>query len=82
MDNFVAIDFETANFAQSSVCSVGLVIVKDGEIVDNYYSLIRPIPNYYNERCSSVNGLCCLEPQHLRDEFREDIKKQKALYKE
>ena len=43
MDNFVAIDFETANFAQSSVCSVGLVIVKDGEIVDNYYSLIRPI---------------------------------------
>ncbi len=26
MDNFVAIDFETANFAQSSVCSVGLVI--------------------------------------------------------
>ena len=50
MDNFVAIDFETANFAQSSVCSVGLVIVKDGEIVDNYYSLIRPIPNYYNAR--------------------------------
>ena len=57
MDNFVAIDFETANFAQSSVCSVGLVIVKDGEIVDNYYSLIRPIPNYYNARCSEVNGL-------------------------
>lgn len=57
MDNFVAIDFETANFAQSSVCSVGLVIVKDGEIVDNYYSLIRPVPNYYNARCSEVNGL-------------------------
>ena len=53
----MAIDFETANFAQSSVCSVGLVIVKDGEIVDNYYSLIRPIPNYYNARCSEVNGL-------------------------
>lgn len=57
MDNFVAIDFETANFAQSSVCSVGLVIVKDGEIVDNYYSLIRPIPNYYNAHCSEVHGL-------------------------
>ena len=28
MDNFVAIDIETANFAQSSVCSVGMVIVK------------------------------------------------------
>lgn len=61
MDNFVAIDFETANFAQSSVCSVGLVIVKDDEIVDHYYSLIRPVPNYYNARCSAVNGLCSLD---------------------
>ena len=58
MDNFVAIDFETANFTQSSICSVGIVIVKDGEIVDNFYSLIRPIPNYYNDRCSEVNGMC------------------------
>ena len=57
MDNFVAIDFETANFAQSSVCSVGLVIVKDGEIADTYYSLIRPIPNYYCQRCQDVHGL-------------------------
>ena len=57
MDNFVAIDFETANFAQSSVCSVGMVIVKNGEIADSYYSLIRPIPNFYNTRCSKVNGL-------------------------
>ena len=32
MDNFVAIDFETANFAQSSVCSVGMVIVKMGRL--------------------------------------------------
>jgi len=34
MDNFVAIDFETANFAQSSVCSGGMVIVKNGEIAE------------------------------------------------
>ena len=58
MKDFVAIDFETANFTQSSICSVGIVIVKDGEIVDNFYSLVRPIPNYYNERCSEVNGMC------------------------
>ena len=67
MDNFVAIDFETANFAQSSVCSVGIVIVKDGEIVDNFYSLIRPVPNYYNDRCSEVNGLCCLDTNDAPD---------------
>ena len=58
MKDFVAIDFETANFEQSSICSMGIVIVKDGELVDNFYSLVRPIPNYYNETCSSVNGIC------------------------
>ena len=36
MKDFVAIDFETANFEQSSICSMGIVIVKDGELVDNF----------------------------------------------
>ncbi len=58
MDNFAAIDFETANYERSSVCSVGVVIVRDGEIVDTFYSLIQPEPNYYNYRCSMVHGLC------------------------
>lgn len=40
--NFAAIDFETANNKRSSVCSVGVVIVRDGEIVDKFYSLIKP----------------------------------------
>ena len=34
MKNFVAIDFETANFEKSSVCSIGFCIVQNGEIVD------------------------------------------------
>lgn len=34
MDNFAAIDFETANNKRSSVCSVGLVIVREGKIVN------------------------------------------------
>ena len=40
MKNFAAIDFETANQQRTSVCSVGIVIVRNGEIVDSYYSLI------------------------------------------
>ena len=59
MRDFAAIDFETANHARSSVCSVGIVIVRDGEIVDSFYSLIQPEPNYYNYWCSQVHGLCC-----------------------
>ena len=46
MENFAAIDFETANNERTSVCSVGVVIVRDGEIVDSFYSLIQPEPNY------------------------------------
>ena len=48
MQDFAAIDFETANNERSSVCSVGVVIVRNGEIVDSFYSLIQPEPNYYN----------------------------------
>lgn len=58
MKNFAAIDFETANNERSSVSSVGIVIVRDGEIVDSFYSLIQPEPNYYNYWCSQVHGLC------------------------
>ena len=57
MKDFAAIDFETANSSHTSVCSVGIVIVKNGEIVDSFYSLIKPEPNYYNYWCTQVHGL-------------------------
>lgn len=57
MKDFVAIDFETANSERSSVCSVGVVIVRNNEIVDSFYSLINPEPNYYNYWCTKVHGL-------------------------
>lgn len=57
MRNFAAIDFETANFERCSVCSVGVVIVRNGEIDDTFYSLIHPEPNYYNRICTNVHGL-------------------------
>ncbi len=41
MRDFAAIDFETANNERTSVCSVGVVIVRDGEIMDTFYSLYR-----------------------------------------
>lgn len=45
MRDFAAIDFETANNQRSSVCSVGVVVVRNGEIADTFYSLINPEPN-------------------------------------
>ena len=43
------------------LCSVGLVIVRGGEIVDKFYSLIKPEPEYYNYWCSQVHGLCAAD---------------------
>lgn len=57
MKDFAAIDFETANGRRSSVCSVGIVIVRGGEIVDRFYSLIQPSPNYYTEWTTEIHGL-------------------------
>ena len=57
MENFAAIDFETANREPSSVCSVGVVVVRAGEICDKFYSLIRPEPEYYFYWNTRVHGL-------------------------
>ncbi len=40
--DFTAIDFETANNHAASACSVGLVKVRDGRVVDKTGWLIRP----------------------------------------
>ena len=57
MENFAAIDFETANREASSVCSVGVVIVRGGEISERIYRLIHPEPDYYLYWNTRVHGL-------------------------
>ncbi len=57
LKDFAAIDFETANGESGSVCSVGIVIVRDREIVEKFYSLICPEPNYYAYWNTRIHGL-------------------------
>ena len=57
MKDFAAIDFETANGRRTSVCSVGVVVVRGGEVVDTLYSLIRPRPNFYSRFTTAIHGL-------------------------
>lgn len=40
--DFTAIDFETANSSGASACSVGLVKVRGGRVVDRAYWLLKP----------------------------------------
>lgn len=57
MKDFAAIDFETANSRRTSVCSVGVVIVRGGEIAGSIYRLIRPRPNFYSRFTTEIHGM-------------------------
>ncbi|MDR2413846.1 MAG: 3'-5' exoribonuclease [Odoribacteraceae bacterium] len=56
-ENFAAIDFETANLQRSSICSIGVVIVRERRITERIYRLVRPVPNYYSSWATRVHGL-------------------------
>ncbi|MDR2465875.1 MAG: 3'-5' exonuclease [Prevotellaceae bacterium] len=57
MKDFAAIDFETANMYRSSICSAGIVIVRNGEIAEKIYELIRPEPEWYSYWNTQIHGL-------------------------
>lgn len=57
MLDFAALDFETANRERTSVCSVGVVVVRNGIVTDKIYRLIRPVPNYYSYWTTDIHGL-------------------------
>ena len=64
MSDFAAIDFETANYHSSSVCSVGVVVVRDGHIVDKIYRLICPEPEWYSYWNTRVHGLTAADTEN------------------
>ena len=55
--NFIAIDFETANSRMSSPCSLGMVIVEEGEIRSKHHWYIRPEPFYFSSMNISIHGI-------------------------
>ena len=62
-NNFVAIDFETS--CGHIPCSIGLVEFIDGKVVNEYYTLIKPIDLKFNPVNSRINGI------YLEDVFNE-----------
>ena len=54
--DFVAIDFETANSYYDSACSVGIAAVRDGKVVDQFYSLIKPV-GQFDQKNTSIHGI-------------------------
>lgn len=57
MDDFVALDVETANCHPSSICSIGAVKVVAGDIVDKRYSLVNPEPCWFSRGNMAIHGI-------------------------
>lgn len=54
--NFVAMDFETASAKRHSAVSLGLAIVRDNQLVDEFYTLIKP-DTVFDRRNTSIHGI-------------------------
>ena len=67
--SFVAIDFETANSARASACSIGLTKVVDGKIVDSKYEIFKPPVNFdhFDPRNISIHGI---RPEDVKNKPR------------
>lgn len=57
MENFTAIDFETAQGYRWSICQVGLVRVENGRIIEELSLLVQPPNNQYWSRFIEIHGI-------------------------
>lgn len=76
--DFIAIDFETASSQYHSACSVGLAAVKNNEIVDTFYSLIKPKKAKFLQRNIDIHGISAdmvKDAPSLDEIWESDLKK-------
>ena len=80
--DFVAIDFETANSARASVCSVGIVVVENGKIQEEIHSLINPLTDfhYMNTRIHGITEHM-VQDSPTFDEFWPSFRKYMGSHK-
>lgn len=55
--NFIAIDFETATSKRTSICEVGICVVRNGKVAETRSWLVRPENNFYSYRNISIHGI-------------------------
>lgn len=60
--NFVALDFETANYDRKSACALGVVVVENGQITAQETWLIKPTPFYF--QFTYIHGISEADTQH------------------
>ena len=59
--NFTAFDTETATNNSASICQIGIVVVKNGQLTIEKSFLIQPPGNEYDARHSCIHGIDALK---------------------
>ena len=56
---FAALDFETANYTDPSICAAGVAVFEDGRLQESLYWLIRPPKGHgwFREDFTAIHGL-------------------------
>ena len=79
MMNFNSIDVETANADRASICQIGIVHVHNGEVVDQWKTLVNP-KDWFDELNVSIHGIDETKVEHsptlpeIRDELRSRLR--------
>ena len=85
MGNFVAIDFETANYKRTSACAIGLVVVENRKVVETFSTLIKPEPFWFLPDFTEIHGITAKDVEdkgNFEDvwpEIKKRIKGQRLL---
>lgn len=56
INDYICVDIENPNTRGNSICSIGIIIVKDNKIIDKKYSLINP-EDRFDINNSKITGL-------------------------
>ena len=57
MSRFIVFDVETPNYQNNRMSAIGITVIEDGEIVDDYYSLVNPETHfdYFNIQLTGIS---------------------------
>jgi len=64
--NFTAFDFETATYDRMP-CQLGLVVVREGKIVEEKEFLIKPPENKYDSGCIKIHGITAKDTEQCAE---------------
>ena len=79
MLTFNSIDVETANADRASICQIGMVHVRDGQIEDRWQTLVNP-EDWFDPWNTSIHGISetdvrnSLTLPEVRDELRARLR--------